>query len=86
MLVHSFIYYELDDSLITDSTYDEWSLDLVRLREAHPEAYKESAYAEEFKTFDGSTGMDLPYRLPWIEAVVSRLMKRGRIEASGKKS
>lgn len=59
LLVHSYIYYELDDSIISDSQWSEWGVELVDLRETYPDIYDKSVYSEAFRTFDASTGFDL---------------------------
>ena len=60
LLIHSCIYYEFNDNLVTDQQYDKWSRELVQLQEEHPEESKAVRYYKEFKTFDGSTGFHLP--------------------------
>lgn len=32
ILVHSFLYYRMNTSIIPDSTYDEWARDLAELQ------------------------------------------------------
>lgn len=59
LLVHSYIYYELNDNIIEDSKWSEWAFQLVDLRDDYPDIYAESVYAKEFEHFDGSTGYDL---------------------------
>ena len=59
ILVHSYIYYEMDKSLISDDTWTKWAFELSRLRDEHPDIYALSEYAAIFRNFDGSTGFDL---------------------------
>lgn len=59
ILVHSYIYYELDQNLIPDSTWTKWAFELAELRDKHPDIYKRSVYSWAFIDFDGSTGFDL---------------------------
>ena len=59
LLVHSYIYYELDDNIISDETWSKWAFELVELREKHSDIFMLSEYASYFLTFDGSTGYDL---------------------------
>ena len=75
ILVHSFLYYQLNENIISDHTFDAWSKELVELKEKYPEELVESAYAKEFDDFDGSSGFDLPYYCPNIQAVGFRLLK-----------
>lgn len=74
ILVHSYIYYDLNTNLISDSTYDEWSKELAQLIKDNPEEFKKSENYQGFKGFDGSTGMDLPYREQKVEAVALGLL------------
>ncbi|MEG0580383.1 MAG: hypothetical protein RR490_10750 [Niameybacter sp.] len=69
VLVHSFLYYQLNTNTISDHTFDRWSKELVSLMKANPELAKQTVYYEGFKEFDGSSGYDLPYSLPEIQRV-----------------
>lgn len=64
ILVHSCIYYRLDQNLIPDYVYDQWSKELAELQQQYPELAKEVPLYEEFKDFDGSSGFDLPIHDP----------------------
>jgi NAD-dependent DNA ligase len=75
MLVHSYIYYQLNDSIVSDIDFDRWSKELVELTERYPEEARKARYHEEFKNFDGSSGFDLPYSLPNIQEIANRLLK-----------
>lgn len=74
ILVHSCIYYRLNESLITDSKFDEWAYELVKLQKENPEEANSLPYAEAFKGFDGSTGFNLPYGEPKIVEIALRLI------------
>lgn len=71
MLVHSFIYYVLDDSLVSDDTWQKWANDLVELQKEYPRPIK--FYDDEFKDWDGSTGCHLPID-HWVQKVANRLV------------
>lgn len=60
MVIHSAIYYVLNDNIISDNEWATRAKELVRLQEAHPEVASRVVYADEFKDFDGSTGFNLP--------------------------
>jgi NAD-dependent DNA ligase adenylation domain len=75
ILVHSFLYYQLNESLIDDYTFDTWSRELVNLQSRYPTEAMKSVYAKEFKGFDGSSGYDLPYSRMEIQTVGHRLLK-----------
>lgn len=64
VLLHSIIYYELDESIISDHDYNK----LARLLAKKVEKYrdtklKKTMYGYAFKDFDGSTGFDLLFKL-----------------------
>lgn len=76
ILVHSFLYYQLNENIIDDTTYDAWSKELAELMDL-PES-ENSIYYEVFKGFDGSSGYHLPYSLPEIQHVGYRLLRTRR--------
>ena len=64
IIVYSIMYYEQDESCITDAQYDGISRQLVRLMgEASQEEMKRTRYYYAMHDFDGSTGFDIPHRL-----------------------
>lgn len=75
ILVHSFLYYQLNESIISDYAFDIWSKELANATKDYPEIAKQSTYYDEFKNFDGSSGYDLPYSLPEIQNAGYRLLK-----------
>lgn len=76
ILVHSYIYYELDQNIISDETWSKWALQLENLQQKYPEIADTVEYAEVFKNFDHSTGQDLKsaYMLPNIQSTAHRLL------------
>jgi hypothetical protein len=74
LTVHSFLYYQLNENIIDDHTFDFWSKELVELQEQYPEIAKECIWAKEFETFDGSSGFDLPYSNPHVQTTGYRLL------------
>lgn len=81
ILVHSFIYYELNSNLITDETFDQWSKELVQLMNTHPKEFQMSEHFNEFEDFEGNTGMDLMYRSAWVVATATNLLETSRRES-----
>ena len=75
ILVHSNLYYRQNVNLITDAQYDRWSHQLYDLIQAHPKEFRKSVWYEAFRTFDGNTGMGLPYTDPWVEGTAQHLLK-----------
>jgi len=72
ILVHSFLYYQLSENIISDQTFDAWSKELASLMTS--EEAKLSVYYKDFADFEGSTGFYLPYTLPDIQLVGHRLL------------
>ena len=56
MVIHSAIYYVLNDNIISDNEWSTRAKELVRLQEEYPEVASQVIYADDFKDFDGSTG------------------------------
>jgi NAD-dependent DNA ligase len=63
ILVNSYAYYELDESIISDFQYDANTRQLLELKESNPEAYKKSRYYRYFDNFESGTGFDLTSRI-----------------------
>lgn len=64
IIVHSVIYYELNDNAISDQVYDAKAKELVELKNRHPELWKETEYYKQFgDDYNGSTGFTLFYDL-----------------------
>ena len=83
ILVHSFLYYELDVSLVTDYKWAEWGRELVALQNAHPDIASRVIFAEAFKSFDASSGFNLPYRDAQVVNIAYRLLNREKSAESG---
>lgn len=64
IIVYSIMYYEYDESCVTDRWYDTLSRQLVNMMsEATPEELERTRYYYAMSDFDGSTGFDIPHRL-----------------------
>jgi hypothetical protein len=63
MLVHSFIYYHLDDSVVSDHTWQKWANELRDLQAVH--GWQHGWYDDAFRDWNGSTGCHLP-RDSWV--------------------
>ena len=61
MLVHSYIYYVLDENIVSDATWAKWALELADLQAQYPKEAKKVKYAKEFKNWDGSSGAFLKF-------------------------
>ncbi len=65
ILVHSVIYYRMSDSLISDTTWSDWAVELENLQANYPEVALKVPYAKAFEGFEHSSGYDLPLNDPW---------------------
>lgn len=63
VIVHSIIYYELNESVITDKRYDSISYQLLNLCKEDNQAFKQSDYYYVMHDFDANTGFDIISRL-----------------------
>ena len=75
MLVHSCIYYHLNQNSISDKQWDIWARELRDLQNQYPEISKQVTLYEYFKDWDASTGAFLPITEPWVIGVAESLIK-----------
>lgn len=75
ILVHSFLYYQLNTNVISDHEFDKWSKQLYNLMQDNKELAKQTVYYKGFESFDGSSGFDLPYGDPKIQSIGLNLIK-----------
>ena len=58
------MYYEFNESCVTDAQYDSISHQLVALqKKCKPEEFKKTTYYYAMHDFDGCTGFDISSRL-----------------------
>lgn len=79
LLVHSYIYYQLDQNIVSDSTWSKWAKELAELQAKYPNMSKRIPYAKEFADWDGSTGAFLEFD----DATVQRAERLLEISAAG---
>jgi hypothetical protein len=76
LIVHSIIYYELNDNLVNDDTWSRWARELKVVQEFHPELSRTLGFFdEEFEGWEGVTGFALA-RLPLHETALRLTRKR----------
>lgn len=75
ILVHSYIYYELDSNIISDEQWSKWAIELVKLQKENPLIASKLPYSKEFLDFDGSSGFYLPYKNKEIKEKAIRLLR-----------
>ena len=74
LLVHSCIYYHLNQNIISDKKWDEWARELKTLQEHYPNISEKVMLYEYFKDWDASTGAFLPITLDWVIGIASRFV------------
>ena len=78
MLIHSRIYYVLDENLITDAQFDEWGRELVQLQKDYPDIASKVCFAKAFEDWDASTGAFLPLQDEWVIRKAQQLLNINR--------
>ena len=79
MLVHSYIYYEMNESIISDSQWSKWATELAELQSNYPIIANTVVYSADFANWDGSSGAFLTYAdKPNIIATAERLVQNKR--------
>lgn len=51
ILIHSFIYYRLNDNIISNDTFNRWALELIKLQKLYPKASKKAELYSVFCDF-----------------------------------
>ena len=75
MLVHSCIYYELDDNVVSDHRWQTWADELEALQRNNPNCCSIGYFDREFANWTGATGNHLPHRHPWVLAKAQYIIK-----------
>ena len=75
MLVHSYLYYEKNENIVSDSKWSQWAMELVQLQKDYPKEAEEVEFAEMFSDWDGSSGAFLKYS-DNIKSIAERLYSR----------
>lgn len=74
LLIHSCIYYEFNQNLISDKQWDEWARELRTLQLEYPDISENVIWYEAFRDWDASTGAFLPIKDPWVVEKASKLL------------
>lgn len=73
IIVHSYIYYECDNNVISDKHYDDMARELVMYKNDYPEEWRNSEYFKQFGgDYDGATGFTLYHDLNEHQKAVIR--------------
>lgn len=60
IIVHSYIYYEMDSNVISDKEYDKKAKELVTYKNKFPQYWKYTEYYQQFgDDYNGATGFTL---------------------------
>ena len=83
ILIHSYLYYEANNSIWSDKKYDEVARQLTDMQEEHITKWikNKTQYAYCFYDFDGTTGFDLWSRLKekdrqFIQNIAERIVEK----------
>ena len=74
MLIHSCLYYELDDNIVDDHTWQRWADELYQLQTDNPKDCKINFFDREFSDWTGATGNHLNHRHPWTLSKARRIL------------
>ena len=66
MLIHSCIYYAMDENIISDHQWQEWADELATLQREYPKCCKLKFFDREFTGWDGTSGAFLPLKNEWV--------------------
>lgn len=78
IIVHSYIYYELNDNYISDKEYDAKSKELTRYKNEYPDEWEKSMYYQQFgDEYNGSTGFTLYHDLDNHQKEIIRSIVNG---------
>lgn len=66
MLVHSYIYYVLDDNIVSDDKWQKWANELRDIQNQHPTLCRIDFFDREFATWNGDSGAFLPLKDPYV--------------------
>jgi NAD-dependent DNA ligase len=69
ILVHSYLYYELDLSVVSDHMYDRNSQQLHMFKINYPTDWKNARYTYAMVDFDGSTGFGYVNQLNTVDTM-----------------
>lgn len=74
MYVHSYLYYEMNQNIVSDHVWAKWAKELAELQAKYPKESSEVEYYEDFKDWDGSSGAFLNFP-DFSKTVAHRLLK-----------
>ena len=75
MLVHSCLYYEMDESIVSDDKWQQWANELALLQDKNPDDCNIDFYDKEFKDWTGASGAFLPLNDPKVRSKAAYILK-----------
>ena len=75
MLVHSCLYYEMDESIVSDDKWQQWANELALLQDENPDDCNIDFYDKEFKDWTGASGAFLPLNDPKVRSKAAYILK-----------
>jgi len=72
MLVHSYIYYHMDDNVVSDDKWQQWADELVELQKRKQII---GFYDKAFIDWTGASGAFLPFD-PWVKERAKNLLTK----------
>lgn len=75
MLVHSCLYYNMNENIVSDSTWSKWAKELFNLQQEYPGIASKVVFAEEFSNWTGDSGFDLPIDDDWVVSKATQLLR-----------
>ena len=78
VLVHSIIYYRMNENIISDAQWTSWANELDELQKRYPDIASTCPLADAFSDFDPSTGFNLPLDDPWAVNKAQQLVRIDR--------
>jgi len=75
LLIHSCIYYALNQNVISDMQWDIWAKELKTLQEHYPNISEKIMLFEYFEDWDASTGAFLPISEDWVVNTAKHIIK-----------
>lgn len=61
MLIHSYLYYEKNVNIISDTKWSNWATELAQLQRDYPEESKQVEFYSMFQDWNGSSGAFLKF-------------------------
>ena len=72
LMIHSYLYYDTEEQLVSDAQWDAWSIELEKLQQRHPTPI--GFYDDAFAGWTHGSGMLLP-RDPWVTGKAAQLVE-----------